>query len=88
MEEELPDFLHLMDESGIIGLSEVVEGSGGWGESSPGDTSAQHDPSGDSETWGEEGTRTPNEDPSSCLIEHPSHTQSLCESPVQLNSLK
>lgn len=74
-----------MDENGIIGLSELLEGGGsGWGEFFPGDTGALHHPSGYSETSVLEGARTPPEVPS----QDPSHTMSLCESPVQLNSLK
>lgn len=87
VEEEPPDFLHLMDENGIIGLSQAVEG-GGWGEFCPGVTSALHDLIGYSETSVLEGARTPPEEPSSNLRLRPSHTKSLCESLVQSNSLK
>lgn len=78
VDEEPLDFLHLMDEDGIIGLSEAVEG-GGWGE--PADTgSHHHHPSVFSGTSGPEGTGTPTEELSSSLSERPSLTQSLCES--------
>lgn len=87
VDEEPLDFLHLMDEDGIIGLSEAVEG-GGWGEppgdtawgEPPGDTGAHHHPSVFSGTSGPEGTGTPTEELSSSLSERPSLTQSLCES--------
>lgn len=78
VDEEQLDFLHLMDEDGIIGLSEEAEG-GGWGEPA-GDTGAQHHLSVFSGTSGPEGTGTPTEELSCSLSERPSLTQSLCES--------
>lgn len=78
VDQELPDFLHLMDENGIIGLSEAVEG-GGWGES-PAHTSAEHVPSMGTGTLERVGAGTPTEELSYSLSERPSHTESLCES--------
>lgn len=77
VEEEPPDFLQLMDENGIIGLSEVVkgDGGGGCGEFFLGGAGALHNPSGYSE-----GALSSN------LGEDTFLSKSLCESPVQLNS--
>lgn len=77
-DEERPDFVSLMDENGIIGLSEAAEG-GAWGRTS-GDTYAEHIPSLYSGAADREGAGTPTEELSYSLSEHPSHTESLCES--------
>lgn len=77
-DEERPGFVSLMDENGIIGLSEVAEDRV-WGETS-GDTYAEQIPSLYSGAADREGAGTPTEELSYSLSEHPSHTESLCES--------